>query len=42
MTAIHDILFPLDISMRRSGGPERRMEIVSFGSGREQRNARWI
>ncbi|UZE47573.1 DUF2460 domain-containing protein [Rhodopseudomonas sp. P2A-2r] len=41
MTAFHDILFPLDISMRSSGGPERRTEIVSFGSGREQRNARW-
>lgn len=41
MTGFHDILFPLDIAMRSSGGPERRTEIVSFGSGREQRNARW-
>jgi uncharacterized protein (TIGR02217 family) len=41
MTAFHEILFPLDISMKSAGGPERRTEIVSFGSGREQRNARW-
>ncbi len=37
----HDILFPLDISLKSAGGPERRTEIVSFGSGREARNARW-
>jgi uncharacterized protein (TIGR02217 family) len=41
MTAFHEILFPLDIALRSAGGPERRTEIVSFGSGREQRNARW-
>ena len=41
MTAFHEILFPLDITMKSAGGPERRTEIVSFGSGREQRNARW-
>jgi uncharacterized protein (TIGR02217 family) len=41
MTAFHDILFPLDITMKSAGGPERRTEIVSFGSGREERNARW-
>jgi len=41
MTGFHDILFPLDIAMKSAGGPERRTEIVSFGSGREQRNARW-
>ncbi|MET0924347.1 MAG: DUF2460 domain-containing protein [Xanthobacteraceae bacterium] len=37
----HDILFPLDIALKSAGGPERRTEIVSFGSGREARNARW-
>ena len=42
MTAFHEILFPLDITMKSAGGPERRTEIVSFGSVREQRNARWI
>src|SRR4051812_28836585 len=39
--SFHEILFPLDISLRSAGGPERRTELVTFGSGREQRNARW-
>jgi uncharacterized protein (TIGR02217 family) len=41
MAAFHEVLFPLDIALNSAGGPERRTEIVSFGSGREQRNARW-
>ena len=41
MTAFHEVLFPLDVALRSAGGPERRTDIVSFGSGREQRNARW-
>ncbi|MBB1092428.1 DUF2460 domain-containing protein [Rhodopseudomonas palustris] len=41
MTAFHEVLFPLDVALKSAGGPERRTEIVSFGSGREQRNARW-
>jgi uncharacterized protein (TIGR02217 family) len=41
MTAFHEIVFPLDIALRSSGGPERRTEIVALGSGREERNARW-
>ncbi|NVN87005.1 MAG: DUF2460 domain-containing protein [Rhodopseudomonas sp.] len=41
MTAFHEILFPLDIALKSVGGPERRTDIISFGSGREQRNARW-
>ncbi|WP_295846190.1 DUF2460 domain-containing protein [Tardiphaga sp.] len=41
MTDFHDILFPLDIAIKSAGGPERRTEIVAFGSGREARNARW-
>ena len=41
MPAFHEILFPLDIALRSAGGPQRRTELVSFGSGREQRNARW-
>jgi uncharacterized protein (TIGR02217 family) len=40
MIAFHDILFPLDIALKSAGGPERRTEIVSFSSGREERNAR--
>ena len=39
--SFHDILFPLDIALKSAGGPERRTDIVSFGSGREARNARW-
>ncbi|MBX9710092.1 MAG: DUF2460 domain-containing protein [Xanthobacteraceae bacterium] len=41
MTSFHEILFPLDIALKSAGGPERKTEIVTFGSGREQRNARW-
>lgn len=41
MTGFHEILFPLDIALKSAGGPERKTDIVSFGSGREQRNARW-
>jgi uncharacterized protein (TIGR02217 family) len=41
MPRFHDVLFPLDIALRSAGGPERRTEIVAFGSGREERNARW-
>ncbi|MDZ4789667.1 MAG: DUF2460 domain-containing protein [Hyphomicrobiales bacterium] len=39
--AFHDIRFPTVISLGASGGPERRTEIVTLGSGREERNARW-
>jgi len=39
--SFHEILFPLDIALKSAGGPERRTEIVAFGSGREERNARW-
>lgn len=39
--SFHEILFPLDIALKSAGGPERKTEIVTFGSGREQRNARW-
>ncbi|BBF93534.1 DUF2460 domain-containing protein [Blastochloris tepida] len=41
MPAFHDILFPLDVALGARGGPERKTEIVSLGSGREERNARW-
>jgi len=40
-SSFHEILFPLDVALKSAGGPERRTEIVAFGSGREQRNARW-
>jgi len=41
MSAFHEITFPLDIALGARGGPERRTEIVTTGSGREERNARW-
>ena len=41
MTAFHEVLFPLDIALGSAGGPERRTEIVTAGTGREERNARW-
>jgi uncharacterized protein (TIGR02217 family) len=40
-SAFHEVLFPLDIALGSAGGPERRTEIVTLGSGREERNARW-
>ena len=41
MDGFHEVRFPLDISLRGRGGPERKTDIVTLGSGREQRNARW-
>jgi uncharacterized protein (TIGR02217 family) len=41
MSAFHEILFPLDIALKSAGGPQRLTEIVTLGSGREERNARW-
>lgn len=37
----HEVLFPLDVALRGRGGPQRMTEIVTLGSGREERNARW-
>ncbi len=39
--AFHEIRFPDDIALGASGGPERRTEIVTLGSGAEERNQRW-
>lgn len=41
MSHFHEIRFPLDVSLRGAGGPERRTEIVTLGSNAESRNARW-
>lgn len=41
VSEFHEVRFPLDVSLGRRGGPERRTEIVALGSGREQRNGRW-
>src|SRR5689334_2149186 len=37
----HEIQFPTAISFHSSGGPERKTEIVTLGSGFEERNAVW-
>jgi len=41
MTSFHDVLFPLDIALKSAGGPQRRTDVVTLGSGAEERNARW-
>ena len=37
----HDIRFPTAIAFHSTGGPERKTEIVTLGSGFEERNAVW-
>lgn len=37
----HEIRFPLETSVKASGGPERRTDIVITATGREERNQRW-
>ena len=39
--AFDEVRFPVAISRGGSGGPERRTEIVTTASGREERNTRW-
>ncbi len=41
MNAFHEGTLPLALSLDTSGGPERRTEVVTLGSGREERNAVW-
>ncbi len=41
MTAFHEALLPLPFALGASGGPERRVDIVTLGSGRENRNTPW-
>lgn len=41
MNGFHNVRFPLGVSFGATGGPERRTEIVTLGSGREERNQRW-
>lgn len=40
MAAFHDVLFPIDVALGASGGPERVTEVVTGASGREERNTR--
>jgi uncharacterized protein (TIGR02217 family) len=37
----HEIRFPTALAFHSTGGPERRTEIVTLGSGFEERNAVW-
>jgi uncharacterized protein (TIGR02217 family) len=39
--AFHPVRFPLDVALAARGGPERRTDVVTLASGREQRNSRW-
>jgi len=39
--AFHEVRFPTGISLGSSGGPERRTQIVAYGSGHEERNQQW-
>lgn len=39
--AFHNVRFPTDLAFGATGGPERRTDIVTLGSGAEERNARW-
>ena len=39
--AFHEVRFPDNISRGARGGPERRTQIVTLGSGHEERNASW-
>lgn len=41
MTGFHDIRFPFSLALGAAGGPERRTDIVTLGSGREERNSPW-
>lgn len=41
MTPFHEARFPTDIASGARGGPERRTEIATLGSGFEERNAVW-
>ena len=41
MTAFHEILFPRQIALGATVVSERRTEIVTLGSGFEERNTRW-
>jgi uncharacterized protein (TIGR02217 family) len=38
----HEIRFPTAIAFHSTGGPERKTEIVTLGSGFEERNGVWV
>ena len=40
-SSFHEVVFPLAIALQSRGGPRRKTDIVTTGSGREERNAKW-
>lgn len=40
MGGFHEVLFPIDVALGASGGPERVTEVITTASGREERNTR--
>jgi uncharacterized protein (TIGR02217 family) len=41
LVPFHEVRFPTAVAFGASGGPERRTDIVTLGSGHEERNSRW-
>ena len=41
IASFHEVQFPLRLAFGSTGGPIRKTEIVTLGSGHEQRDARW-
>lgn len=41
MSGFHEVSLPLAFALGASGGPERRVDIVTLGSGAEARNTPW-
>lgn len=41
LAGFHEVSFPARLAFGATGGPRRATEVVTLGSGREQRNARW-
>lgn len=41
MSGFDEVMLPLPFALGTSGGPERRVDIVTLGSGHEARNSPW-
>lgn len=41
MSRFDDVAFPMKLALAATGGPERRVEVVTLASGAEVRNAVW-
>jgi hypothetical protein len=42
MTSFHEVLFPLDIALKSAGGPQRRTDVVTLGSGAQELSAHFL